>query len=247
MKDKLVIFGDSWACGEWGHPDPLTNEYGLTHPGINEYLSESFSVQNLAAGGSSLWKILQRIENYLTIGDGIDRTKDTFIVFQPSPLRLSMSKESNVDYKLVADRHSSATEFGNELNEIWYVRLDELAQRINNKIYIVGGFSDVDTTTVGLYKNLEVLCPSWQKLLSPDHPTSSIPIRGEKYALEFFREIGNTKLLESYIEYIDQMTNHYLNMMDLDTIGPVDFHPNQKGHKIMSDFIVDFLNQSVKG
>ena len=243
MKDKLVIFGDSWPCGEWGNPDPATEEYGVTHPGITAYLSERFKVQNLAAGGSSLWKILRRIEDYLTIDDGIDRTNGKFIVFQTSPLRSGLGLESSVDYKSIAERHSSVVEFGNEIIEIWYVRLDEIARRIRSKILIVGGFSDVDINTIGLYENLEVLCPSWQKLLFPEHIDSTIPLRGEKYALEFFREINNPALLDSYLDYIDQQTGHYLNMMDLDTFGPVDFHPNREGHKIMSDRIIEFLTK----
>jgi hypothetical protein len=74
---RIIVAGDSWACGEWGQDD--RGEYGVLHLGLTQCLREQgHSVTVTAWGGSTNWQQLRRVR---------DPRADLVVFVQTDPMR----------------------------------------------------------------------------------------------------------------------------------------------------------------
>lgn len=240
--NTLAIFGDSWACGEVDTPTGSSDSYQVTHAGINEYLSTTFKIQNFSAVGASNWTTLKKINSYLRFAQDIE-LQSTVLIVQSSPGWMKHSREFGVDYAMLANRHSKFTYFYNELTEIWYIKLQELAEKFNTEFYLLGGQSDLDINTLAFYNRLKCMTESWTKLLYGNHQPTTIPIQPDPRVIQFVKNLNNQQLTKSIMEHYDTCIYEYVEIMNLDTMGPVDFHPNRKGHDVLSNQILFFLKE----
>ena len=239
---RVAIFGDSWACGEWDTPTGDAQSYQQVHAGINEYLREWYDVQTFAKAGSSNWDILKRLVSYLEFTKvAPEKRANAIFVFQSSPTRPQRGEEYDVDYSTLYQRHDNIVFLCDELLEMWYIKLQQLAERFDVTFYMVGGLTDINLDILKLYPRLVCMEPSWQKVLNPDHQPSSVCLHAEPNTLELAHRVKNTELVKSIMDYSDTTIHMYMAAMDLDTMGPIDNHPNRKGHRVMADIMHKFL------
>ena len=244
--DKLVLVGDSWCQGVWSlHKD---NELVISHPGMSELLSKkNYNVVNLGRGGSSLWQILYSISSYLRTpqlsGDNLK-----FIVFQADPAIDQQSSTFSVDFKKLFHDSSDINDFYFRALDIFYIKLNQIAEQYNIKIYLVGAVSDLNLellTKINNFPNLIIMCESWIKLLDPQHTVSMIPLHIEstflENAIKYQREDFCDKIVSisdtNFIKLQIQLETEYFG----DVLG--DYHPNLKGHTVMAEYIDNFLNK----
>jgi hypothetical protein len=239
---RIAIFGDSWACGEWNTPDGSAQSYQQVHSGINEYLREWYEVQSFAKAGSSNWDILKRIVSYLEFTEAApEKRADKIFVFQSSPNRPERAPEYDVDYDSLYIKHNNIIFLCDELLEIWYIKLQQVAEQFDTQFIMVGGLTDINTNILKLYPRLECMVPSWQQVLNPKHVISSVCLHAEPNTLELAHRVKNSELVKHIMDHSDSTIHGYLDAMDLDTMGPIDNHPSRKGHRIMADIMHNFL------
>lgn len=247
--EKLVIFGSSWSEGEWGRSDP--GEFGLqvTHPGMTEYLSDTYKVVNFSKSGSSLWQILYAIHNYCDMSF-IDREEAEvpakIIVFQNDPFISTLSEKFDVDYQKIFKECVDINALYQMLVEMFYIKLSEIQRKYNIDVYLCGAISDVDPRLAAYCPNLKVLCSSWVKLLDPTHTPSIIPLNWYRDTLPVVRSYGRMDLCEEIINISDNNFKELQTRLECEYIGREfgDYHPNRQGHEIMSNYIKDYFRKT---
>lgn len=170
---KLCIFGDSWGCGTWSLPN---GEFLLGTNGDN-YFAKTFEtyfdcVENYSKGGASNSDIIKQIKDVLEL----DATP-IVLVIQTDPIRdvlpfLSKGSVAASDYRHILKTDYQS--FNNMLLEFYYLNLNNIAKKFNLTINISGGCSDIDCNIIKKYKNLNVVCESFYKLLEPTYKTNSV-------------------------------------------------------------------------
>jgi len=247
--DKLIIFGSSWSAGEWAIDDSIGTELKLIHPGMSEYLSDTFKVVNFSKGSSSLWKIIYSIHNYcemsyVDIENTVNPAK--IIVFQNDPFMSALSEKFNVDYQRIFSECTDLKNLYQTLTEIFYIKLSELQQKYKIDIYLCGGASDIDINLLALYPNLKLLCESWIKLLDDSHIPSVIPLQWSRDSLPITRKYGRLDLCEQIIDASDNNFASLQKLLESKYIGPVfgDYHPNRLGHEVMANYIKNFFKKT---
>lgn len=239
---RVAVFGDSWACGEWNTPNGNAQSYQIVHTGINEYLKSWYDVQSFAKAGSSNWDILKRLVSYLDFTKvASDKRADAIFVFQTSPTRSHRSNEYDVDYTAMYQKHNNIVFLCDELLEMWYIKLQHLAERFDVQFYIIGGLTDINLDILKLYPRLQCVEPSWQQILNPEHQLSSVCLHTEPNTLELAHQVKNMALVKNIMDHSDTTIHMYMVAMDLDTMGPINNHPNRKGHRVMADIMHKFL------
>jgi hypothetical protein len=239
---KLLITGCSWACGEWDNMQG-TNRMVLSHPGVTKYLSEDFTVTNIAKGGGSNWTSCYSIENYLR---HVVNPKDDLeiIVFQTDPLRPGIANVFNVDYSNLINNANNLYELHQTLVEIFYIKLNSIAENHNCKIHLVGAYSDLDLETLSLYpRRLVALCPSWIKLLNNQHNPSVIPLTINPLTVEFCKEQNRLDLCDELFRISEYNFIEAEQLMESSMFGPAygDFHPSRSSHEILANYIRQFF------
>jgi hypothetical protein len=237
MPKKIALFGDSWGCGEWDTPSGSADSLRVVHAGLAEYLCPEFMIQNFSQAGASNWDILKKLQSYHEFNIDADQNADYVIVIQTSASRTSRADFYHVDYESLFAQHTEFVQICDALQEIWYVKLHELAEQFDKDIYVVGGLSDVAQHIIPLYPRLRVLCASWQKLLCESHRLSTAALEPEPAVLTLARSLNNMPLTTSILDYLDHTVHDYVTMMDQEGMGPADFHPSRFGHKILADHI----------
>jgi hypothetical protein len=237
MPKKIALFGDSWGCGEWDTPSGSADSLQVVHPGLEQYLAPEFVIDNFCQGGSSNWDTLKRLQSYHEFNLAANRKADFVVVIQTSASRMQRCQDYHVDYSSLFSAHVEFEALCDAVQEIWYIKLDELAKRFDTRIYLVGGMSDVNRPIARLYPRLEILCESWQKLLWDQHQVSTAALQAEPTALELAKSVGNLRLVTDIIDHYDRTVHAYMKLMDQEGMGPADFHPSRQGHKILAQHI----------
>lgn len=169
---KILLAGDSWACGEWGsHGGPVTlwtsdgirylsnNSYGVTHLGLEEYFSEHNVVLNTAVPGSNNSNSIKRLSDSITLFN-----PDLIIWVQTDPIRDLRIKNYDA---LKFPRPISLRQFfdlQHNLIEDSYIKLDA----IGVPIICMGGTFKINISQMEKYTNLNPLIPSMIEFINPD-------------------------------------------------------------------------------
>ena len=243
MKKKLIIVGCSWGCGEWRINNRILE---LAHPGLTEYLSTDFNVVNLSRCGASNWQSCFVLRNYLHHVNNSDLCD--IVVLQTDVARTACSEVYQVDYDYLYSHSSNLSDFYQKTLEIFYIKLNELAQEYNLKIHLVGGLSDLNTDVISLYSNLDVICNSWITLLDSTHTPDVVPLILNPSLLTKIKQHNNVELFEEVIQYSDRQFLKAQTLMETDYFGPGfgDFHPNRKAHEILAKHIKNFFNKELQ-
>lgn len=245
--EKLIIFGSSWSEGEWGPCAPGDVGLQITHPGLTEYLSDSYKVVNYSKSGSSLWQILYSIHNYCNMSF-IDRedTNAKIIVFQNDPFISTLSEKFDVDYQKIFQECLDVNALYQMLAEMFYIKLSEIQKKYNIDVYLCGAISDVSPQLVAYCPTLKVICESWVKLLDPSHTPSLIPLNWYRDTLPIVRSYGRMDLCEEIINISDNNFKELQTRLECKHIGIQfgDYHPNRTGHEILSNYIKDYFRKT---
>jgi hypothetical protein len=235
----LIVVSCSWGCGEWDHQG--NHELVISHPGITEYLNNSFKVVNLSRAGNSNWQICYTLHNYLMTNPHQDFE---IIVIQTDIARRSLA-EKYLDLELVFKKTHNLESLYTELSEICYHKLAYLAKLANTKIHLVGGLTDLSTDILSLseFGDLVVLCDSWIKLLYNAHTPSLIPLRLDPELLTATKEYNRYDLFEQVVEYSDKNFLKLQELYESEFFGPAfgDFHPSRLSHKLLSEHIINYF------
>jgi hypothetical protein len=243
---KLVLFGDSWCQGVWSLHG--TNELVNSHPGMVEYLSKkNYNVINLARGGSNLWQILYSVFVYLKTPQ-LSTENLKLIVFQTDAVREQQSNKFSVDYQKIFHESTDVKDFYIRTADIFYIKLNEIANQFNVKIYLCGGLTDLNLdllTKINNFTNLSVICESWVKLMYPQHTPSLIPLRIDSAFLQKAIEHQREDLCKEIVSISDNNFIKLQSVLETEYFGEVigDYHPNLKGHNLMAEYIDNFLNK----
>ena len=239
----LVLIGDSCACGEWALNS--SNQIDLSQPGITEYLQPT-RVVNLSRSGNSLWQILYTLHNYLSQKNS--RLNDDFnvILFQTDSTRKNLCSELQVDLESVYRDCLDLTNLYSMLNEIFYIKCNQIGDRFNRKIYLSGGLTDLDLDLLSGFDNIIPICPSWIHLLDPTHKLSVLPLQVDSSSLTTAKNYNRWDLCEQISDHSDNCFLELQKKLESEYFGPTygDYHPSRLGHKILADYInLYFENQ----
>ena len=221
---KILIGGDSWACGEWQFDKTNTNT--IVHPGLAQYfLDDGFAVINCAQGRSSNSEAIDRML------DQYAKDKFDYVIWvQTDPLR---DLRPYVDFLSKFTKHDQLLVESNRLLNSSYEKLNQLGKQI----ICLGGCSKLDPD-ISKYKNLIPLVDSIIEFLLPDftHPEiwHSDWIRCTKNAVV---STFNEELLDQLLMNKQQQDQLYLEPL----FNPDGQHPNRDGHRIIYDRITEFL------
>jgi len=167
----LTIVGDSFGCGAWQNGRGPGDGYFTTK--FEEYYK---AVYNHCEPGCSNYDILNKIETVLLEETKL-RFRSAFLVIQTDPIRTVLPFQSRALYMHDTDYYhvikDDYKEFTDKLIDFFYFNLNNLAQEYNVIFNLSGGCSDIDVNLAQKYKNLNVACDSFYKILDSTHALSS--------------------------------------------------------------------------
>lgn len=241
MSQKLILAGCSWGCGEWlvGANQVLH----VNHPGLSQYLGTDYDVVNLSRGSVSNWQICFAIRNYLTYVKTFDQFK--IVVIQTDAYRSAGSEKYHVDHDQLYRESVDLKNFYERNLEVFYIKLNSLAEQFQTKIYLVGGLNDLAIDILPLYNNLVPVCESWIGLMEPTHSTDIIPLILNPDLYTDAKLHKRVDLMEQIANYSDTNFLKAQQLMETDWFGPSfgDFHPSRKGHELLANHIKQFFTK----
>jgi hypothetical protein len=195
----IIITGDSWSQHEYN------DDGSFTGVGFGIYLSMNNYVINVGHGGNSNEQSIQSLE-HLLMRFTKDTDCDTFYWVVTDPVR--SIGDNDPTRKVLEDALDNSFRLANDL-----------AKQYNITINLIGGQCDLPESLN--YSNLNVIVPSWGKLLEKMYPTGlcfDMPI------MENRQYVASEEL----IEYFDEISRKYefTKQSDLFKAG----HPTTKGH-----------------
>ena len=245
MTKTVIVAGCSWLMGEWHASE--SNTISVCHPGVSEYMPQWCRLKNLSRKSASNWAILEILINYMN-QYGHMLQDFHIVVFQTDPMRWRRSEVHDVDYGNIITNASSLDQLYQSLCEIWYIKLDQLAQRHNCKIHVMGALSDVDVATVQMYQHLECVSDSWIKLLYPQHNPSPIPLLISSDIFEMLYKFKRYDLVDALMIGADKNFVAFQDAMETEFFGPGygHFHPSRQGHRVLSDYLKTVFSRAVE-
>jgi hypothetical protein len=219
---KIIIAGDSWACGEWPEkeksPAGLRGNKLLLHKGITHYLAElGHEVTCLACGGQSNFDQLRTIIRWCSTN-----TLPNYILFVVTdPLR---------DAAVVPGNFSEYRFAYNSLLDHLYRELDKLGILT----LLVGGVVPVDPGRVPR-SQVRVVCEDWVKMIVGYRPV-------ENLCRSWIYPDADIDLLK-YWEQEEQKLNNWLDLcreegtIEHKYFWPDGRHPNRLSHSFLIDHI----------
>jgi hypothetical protein len=239
MRQKLILVGCSWACGEWLVDD--NQVLNINHPGLSEYLASDYDVINLSRSGASNWQLCFSLRNYLTHVKTFDQFK--IVVIQTDAARNQCSEKYHVDYAQVLQDSINLKNFYERNLEIFYIKLNSLAQEFNTPIYLVGGLNDLASNILPLYNNLVPMCESWTGLMHASYRPTVVPLLLGSFLYSVTKKHNKLDLMDEISQYSDINFLQAQELMETDWFGPSlgDFHPSRKAHKLLANYIREFF------
>jgi hypothetical protein len=196
----LLIVGDSWGCGEWDHNGD--HQLVLNHPGMEEYLGKHFKVVNLSRGYSSHWQTCYALWNYLDTR--VDDSELKILVLQTDAFRPLLHERYDIDLDSVYSQSTSLFHLYEQLIELFYIKLDGIAQQFDTDIWLSGGVTDLHTGILPSFTKLVPVCKSWIQLLDQRHVPSIIPLRIDPNFFSTAKQHNRYDLCRQISDYSDQ-------------------------------------------
>jgi len=164
---RVLIMGDSWACGEWQGKFPHSR---VVHPGTRRYLEEAgHDVITVADPGASNWAQLNRLASH-------QGSTEVIVWFFTDPLRDLMQDGGRLGvdltgFDLVGEHHQPRTRatwdgVRDLLARNSLARMAGLAQ--GRTVLMVGGVAPVPAWTRQVYPAFGVVTEDWVRWLIPD-------------------------------------------------------------------------------
>ena len=155
---KILIAGDSWACGEWPLPGEThkTGHESLRHRGIAHWLEQQgHEVTQQAEGGHSNFDQIKHL------GENLDHHSFDLVVFVVTdPLR---------DEKHI---RNTWAEHQAQIQEAWQGVWDRLGG-FDHPIHLVGGCVAIPNTPP-IPANCDILCRDWIELILGSRPMENL-------------------------------------------------------------------------
>jgi hypothetical protein len=238
---KIVLVGDSWGCGEWDN----TAFAAPCHPGLTEYLSDQYVVKNLSRSGNSLWQICYTLESFL---DRIGDEKETaYVVIQTDAMREQNCQDFDVNYMESCQTANSLLMVYQMLLEKFYFKLQNIGDRYNITIHLIGGLCDVFTEGVAGLNRINVLCSSWVSLIDQAIGSGTpmslannvIPVHLRPESLSQLKTFKKLFLIDEAINHTDATFLFNQRLIESKYFGPIhgDFHPSREGHLLLANHI----------
>jgi hypothetical protein len=241
MRQKLILAGCSWGCGEWTSDQNKTLR--INHPGVSEYLSPHYDVVNLSQSAASNWQMCFALRNYLTYVKTYQQFK--IVVIQTDAYRHQVSEKYHVDHDQIYQLSTDLQNLYERNLEIFYIKLDSLAQEFKTKIYLVGGLNDLALNIVSLYTNLVPMCESWIGLMDSSHQTNCVPLILNPDLFRDAKQRGRLDIMEQVASASDTNFLKAKQLMETDWFGPSfgDFHPSRKAHALLANYIKEYFTK----
>ena len=213
--DHIIIAGDSWAAGEWA-ANPVTKEYGVTHTGLEYYMSSyRCRVLNLGKGAFS---DRQSIDSIVTaLREGFKPDKIFWI--QTAPLRDLRPYSPDTFPK-------SLEEFMEVQNTLLVKSYQSLAS-INLPIHCIGGTTKLNVDLLSAHKTLNPLIPSIYEFFGVSPP---------QFHLDAW--VQDDAVMTP--EFTEQVYDLLQGSKDLPAkwFYPDGFQPNRTAHQALFEYIL---------
>lgn len=203
MSKKILIVGDSWGMGEWGHIQPQ-NTYGVTHNGLETYLqNDGYTIENISTPGITAKANADNLENYSSL-----HTYDNIIFLMSGIFRNNKEFSYITDVESLLARHQELTDY--------------TLQKLNNldvRILLLGGLTKIPENLIK-YENLTSVIDSIVEYLTPLE--QSMFLSDVSNQINFNADID----LVNYVYECNEMWESLQNYKDFIPDGA---HPNRNG------------------
>lgn len=223
----FLIYGCSWACGEWGTRDD--GSYGITHQGITQYLlDQGHDVWNLAQPGGDMTFIQYNLRNLLDV----NRHRDfQVLVFQTDIGRSFAFRQWHIN------PGETLVGFIDRCYLDVYQQLDAIGRDFDTMINVIGALTDV-TADLGVLEHIRVLSPSWCCLADSNlRPARIVDVEGVNYFDHKFPDRRSEVL--AIMDQAQRRQELFRKHHDL--FWPDGAHPNRRFHEILFDRIYPLL------
>ena len=224
----ILIFGDSWGCGEW-NPSAINSSL-ISHPGLVQYIRDSGRPAiNLSQPGASPNQILSIIETFFQSGctEYLPEPVTQMLVFQTEYVR---------DYYAYKDENTHYT----KLIEKWYSVLSSFSMKYSVKIGVIGGCSDVLWTDnfeqkfTGVY----IACQSFCNLLVNGQDQIDSPVFFIRPNDNIISNNFICASIKEMVQILDQTSKRWTLLKENPQwFFPDGSHPNRYGHKELFEFL----------
>ena len=219
---NICIFGDSWACGEWGWDKD--NEYCILHEGITSFLREhGHTVTNAGQGGQSNKFAVSSLKLLIE-----DNNFDYIFWFKTDPLRDLHPYDffqAGITYQeLISIRDQQTLECYRNLNSLGVT------------VHCIGGAQKLNTSLILKYSNLVSYIPCLTEWIEPKykHPeiwvSDWLNLEDRKFDYDLLTELVEGKKMQ---DGLYKYKKHF---------WPDGGHPNRVAHKILFNKICDDFN-----
>lgn len=240
MKNKVLIVGDSWGCGEWSSRDEVTGASNfvrisdfITHRGLQQYLMEDgYDVVNQSKPAASCEEIYKSLLSQNLNG------YDYIFWIQTDPLRNCKPFNS---FSEKFSSYQQVKEIQNEILERVYRQLNDFGV----EIYCIGGCSRLNVDILKEFQNLIPLIKSIPELVDSSLicPEISFPVWTVPGRYNWSQYVSQKNFtledVEKFLEVFDFWDK--INKERKDFFWPDGWHPNRRAHKIVYDYIKNKL------
>lgn len=220
---KILIGGDSWGCGEWGHID---GKYCVTHKGLEQYfLDDGHDVTNVSIPGAS------NIDStYKFVNESIDDGYNYRFWFQSDPIR-DLSPYINFNNN-IRGYDDLVRQYNIQLSITYH-----FLHKSNTMIYLIGGCSklnlDILKKRCDFNKNLNY------NLIPVIDSMTEFLIEGYKHpdiwCSDWINSIDDT--FEDMDLLLEQKRIQDSLIDNRQYFFPDMGHPNRDGHKMLFEYI----------
>ena len=238
---KIMIIGDSWACGE---RDWRISDEGEMHGGTRQYLQEAgHDVISVAAGGASNWSQLDRIAPHHAYQR--DRHSghhladaDVIVWFLTDPLRDLIKSECEVDqarFDLTGSERQPRTidAYHHVHDHLLAESMRRMAELVHDRpVLLVGGVCDVPTWVESIYPQWRVVVRDWVRWLIPQTRVNTVHLNRSWHfpdcdpkLLEFHEQAEEEAMLFKW------RAEHRFRSLEHMYWWPDGRHPNRLAHE----------------
>jgi hypothetical protein len=221
---RIMMMGDSWACGEWGD-DPT---YRNTHPGTAKYLEQAgHEVINMAEGGASNWSQIDRISPHHALSHNL-RDADVVLWFMTDPLR-----DSDLQPSTMRDLHITQTRLLTD-------SMKTLATIVGDReVWLVGGAGSVPNWVKTRHPGWRVIVPDLLRWLVPDSGVSAMHLnRTWRYGECDPAMLDHFEMEEQRVASFRWRAEHRTASDEHRWFWPDGSHPNREAHRRLTEELI---------
>jgi hypothetical protein len=171
----------------------------------------------------------------------VDDSELKILVLQTDAFRPLLHERYDIDLDSVYSQSTSLFHLYEQLIELFYIKLDGIAQQFDTDIWLSGGVTDLHTGILPSFTKLVPVCTSWIQLLDQRHVPSIIPLRIDPNFFSTAKQHNRYDLCRQISDYSDQHFLGLQEMLETNLFGPAhgDFHPSRLGHQVFANHILN--------